>query len=191
MADDSIEFEAGMDAFVNGDSHKALEKWKPLAERGYARAQSQLGEMYLTGDVVTKDDRKAVNWFRLAAEQGLTEAQYNLGFVYYKGEGVSQDYNEAIKWFRLAAEKGFIDAQWTLGEVYFEGNVVPKNYVQAHFWNNIAGTQWFNIVRGRRGIDGVTEWRNTLEKIEKHMTPAQIGEAERLANEWMEKHRKK
>ena len=100
------DFQKGFDAYKSGDYASALREWKPLAEQGHAKAQSNLGVDVRNGEGVPQDDAEAVRWYRLAAEQGIASAQSNLGVMYDEGEGVPQDDAEAVRWYRLAAEQG-------------------------------------------------------------------------------------
>ena len=89
---------------------ESVEQLKVKAAQGDIIAQSQLGLMYDTGDVVVQDYKEAVKWYRLAAEQGYLIAQYNLGVMYYNGQGVVQDYIIAHMWFCIAAANGYENA---------------------------------------------------------------------------------
>jgi TPR repeat protein len=81
--------------------------WLPLAEKGSARAQFWVGQMYAMGlGGVKQDFTEAVIWYKKAAEAGDTWACCNLGYAYRKGEGVPQDDKEAVTWFKKAAIKG-------------------------------------------------------------------------------------
>ena len=117
-----------------------------------------------------------------AAEQGDTEAQAKLGRAYYYGEGVPQDYKEAAKWYRKAAEQGVDATMVALGALYLQGEGVPQDYVQAHMWSNLAASQ----LKGEGREHGV----KLRDEAAKAMTREQIAEAQRLAQEWAEKHRK-
>jgi len=64
----SADFNKGLTAAQNGDFATALKEWKPLAEKGDAVAQYNLGQMYRNGDGVPQDYTEAVRWWRLAAE---------------------------------------------------------------------------------------------------------------------------
>ncbi|MCG3770643.1 MAG: Secretory immunoglobulin A-binding protein EsiB [Nitrosomonadaceae bacterium] len=67
------------DAFVShgrGDYAEALKIFRPLAEQGNAKAQSNLGVMYNNGQGVTQDYKEAVKWYGLAAAQGDASAQH-------------------------------------------------------------------------------------------------------------------
>ena len=55
------DYEDGLAAYGAGDYQKAFRLWKPLAERGYAVVQYNLGLMYDLGQGVLKDDTKAVH----------------------------------------------------------------------------------------------------------------------------------
>ncbi len=81
-------FEAGLRAAQEGDFETALKEWTPLAERGNASAQYNLGLMYEDGTVVPQDYIEALKWFRLAADQGEACAQRNLGLMHDNGCGV-------------------------------------------------------------------------------------------------------
>jgi uncharacterized protein len=104
--DDATAYQAGLDAYNKKDYATALEKFKPLAERGNAEAQFDLGVMYRQGQGVPQDDGQAVAWWIKAAEQGHTEAQDNLGLRYARGQGVPRDWVQAYKWFAIAGARG-------------------------------------------------------------------------------------
>ena len=161
----------GWAAYDAGDYATALQEWRPLAEQGYAAAQTNLGFMYSNGEGVLQDYAEAAQWYRLAAEQGNANAQNNLGLMY--GNGVLQDYAEAVKWHRLAAEQGYADAQYNLGVMYGNGDGALQDAVLAHMWWNIAGANGFALGSENRG------------KIEKRMTREQIAEAQALARRCM------
>ena len=85
------------------------------------------------------------------------------------------DYETALKEFRPLAEQGDPLAQSYLGGMYAEGEGLPKDYVLAHMWMNLAAA---------KGVQEAVKGRDLLEK---NMTPAQIGRAQRLAREWTPK----
>lgn len=146
------------------------------AEAGDLEAQARLGDLYQRGDGVEQDDAEAVAWYLRAAEGGYADAQFRLGFAYANGAGVDLDYAESHAWFHRAAEQGHDAAQWILGSlVYFHGRGgVPRDDVQAAMWLYLALSQ-------NDGHD-----RSPLDMLEARMTPAQITEAQRLADEWRE-----
>jgi hypothetical protein len=128
-------------AYGRGDYTTSLMLWRPLADRGIAGAQNDLGVMYDNGQGVPQDYAEATRWFHKAADQGLAGAQNSLGLMYEKGEGVSQDYAEAAKWYRKAAEQGLAQAQVNLAFVYTNGQGVPQDYAEAMRWLRKAADQ--------------------------------------------------
>jgi TPR repeat protein len=111
----------GYAAFKMGDYQKALEIWKPLAEKGSTAAQLSLGSMYEQGQGVTQDYAEAARWYERAATAGHTSAQFNLALLYETGRGVPRDLEKAAYWFRKAAEQGDRDAAYNLGVIYATG----------------------------------------------------------------------
>ncbi len=141
------------------------------ADQGRAEAQTLLGAAYARGQGVPQNDAKAVKWFRKAADQDHAAAQSNLGLMYAEGRGVAQNDAEAAKWFRKAADKGLAEAQTILGLMSVKGQGVAQNYILAHMWFNLAAAQ---------GDAGALANRDQLARM---MTPAQIAEAQRLAQD--------
>ena len=165
-------FEA-LEAHIQGNYSKSLPIFRSLAERGDAAAQYDLGISYARGEGVLQNDVEAVRWYRAAAEQGFTLAQHNLGFMYENGRGIPQNYVDALRWYHAAAEQGFGLSQFSLGLMYANGLGVVQNYIQAHKWANIAASQ------------GTTEAAELRSILTKRMTPVEIQEAQKLAQEWV------
>ncbi len=109
-------FKTGLDAYDRGDFATAIKEWQPLAERGDARAQFNLGVVLFNGQGIPHDPLKAVEWYRAAADQGYGPAQANLSFMYETGQGLLQNYIEAYKWSTLAADHG-VDSSKTLSSL--------------------------------------------------------------------------
>jgi TPR repeat protein len=76
------DFDKGLNAYRNADYATALEEWRPLAEKGNAKAQDGLGLMYATGKGVPKNSIAAADWWMRAAQQNYAKSQYNLGVLY-------------------------------------------------------------------------------------------------------------
>ena len=106
----SAGFKEGVEAYKRGDYATALKEFHPLANRGNAPAQFNLGVMYDNGQGVPQDYREASKWYRKAANQRNAFAQNNLGFKYSKGHGVSQDYVSEHMWFNISGASGNKDA---------------------------------------------------------------------------------
>jgi len=170
------DFQAGKDAYDQGNYATAFKEMRPLAEQGVAAAQFNLGIMYEKGQGVLQDYAQAREWYLKAAEQGHAAAQVNMGVMYGKGLGVPQDDGEAVRWYRLAAVQGHATAQFNLGILYGKGQGVLQDYVQAHMWASLAAAQNQELA---------TKLRAALAE---QMTHEQIAEAQRLAREWMAQH---
>lgn len=132
------DWRTGYNAYRRGDYAEALTIFRALADRGDARAQNQLGVMYVTGRGVPKDYAESAKRFREAAEQGYRIGQYNLGYSYFYGEGVTRDSVEAVKWYRKAALQGYVRAYRQLGRIYNNQDSKPQDYVQAFVWYTLA-----------------------------------------------------
>ncbi len=61
------DYQKGRAAAKRGDYATALKEWRPLAEKGDAKAQRSLGQMYRRGQGVPQDFVMAYMWLSLAA----------------------------------------------------------------------------------------------------------------------------
>ena len=119
----------------NDGLQSAFKCWEKAAKKGYAEAQSRLGDYYIT----TKEYDKAYKWFKKSAEQGHANGQYGLGWCYFAGIKVKQDYSEAVRWWDAAAHQGHAKALFDLGCCYHNGNGVEKNPEKvAFYWQKAA-----------------------------------------------------
>ena len=151
---------------------EAVKWWRKAAEHGHADSQYNLGLAYaLNGHGVPKDEAEAVKWWRKTAEQGDASSQHALGFAYANGHGVAKDGAEAVKWYRMAAEQGDASAQNNLALKYARGEGVPKDDVLAYKWILLAGAK-------------KEKSRETIQLIEKRLTPEQRAEGQKLAREF-------
>ena len=91
------DFNDGWTAYSKEDYKTAFKEWSPLAEKGDAKSQTNLGILYFNGRGTLKDYKKAIDWFKKAAEQGDATAQLYLGWGYENGEGVTLDVKKAFK----------------------------------------------------------------------------------------------
>jgi TPR repeat protein len=107
------------------DFAKARELFAEAARAGDARAQFNLGRMYLDGEGGPRDYASALKWSEKAAAQGLPGAQYDLGRIYDGGLGVRRNPQRAAAWYQKAAARGFSSAQVALGEMYAAGRGAP------------------------------------------------------------------
>jgi TPR repeat protein len=132
------DFQAGLAAYNQHDYAAAVNEWRPVAERGDANAEFNMGLLYSCGEGVPLDYAQAAEWYQKSAEQGVPAAEYNLAILYAKGQGVKQDKAEAAKWFTKAAAAGITQAATALGDLYSSGDGIPKDFGQAQKWYGIA-----------------------------------------------------
>jgi len=124
------------------------------------------------------DYANAMRLLRPLADSGNAPAQNRVASIYFwGGPGVHQDAAQAALWYRKAAERGNALAQAHLGLMFEHGYGVPRNAVMARMWLNLA-------VSRAPSLSMAVKLRN---EVAAKMTPAQIAEAERLAEEWKPK----
>ncbi|HAB47174.1 MAG: sel1 repeat family protein [Betaproteobacteria bacterium] len=75
---------------------RAIETLKPLADKGDANAQFNLGAIYANGRGVPPDPREAVRLYRLAVAKGHLGAMNNLAFMLKTGTGTEKNEREAL-----------------------------------------------------------------------------------------------
>jgi TPR repeat protein len=82
-------------AMQSGHYAEAYCNWKPLAKRGDADAQYNLGWLYANGLGMHVDPSMAAYWWRLAASQDNHDAQFALAFAIVSGDIDSESIKEA------------------------------------------------------------------------------------------------
>ncbi len=211
------DFQVGMDAYANGNYKKAMEIWRPLAEAGDPAAQTNLGFLYYQGQGIAQNFEEALKWYRMAAINGYPDAAFNMGVAYSEGKGVKPDAGEARRWYQLAADAGYAPAQVILGNIYFRGDGIAADQKTGAAWYVKAAEQddvvaqflianlyvngqglpadlvqaykWLSIAEGANHPDAKKTAEERKKLIEGRMSPGQIAQAEKEANEWVAKKR--
>lgn len=147
-----------------------LEELLKKAEAGDADAQTDLGEVYASGEGLPKDAVKAADQFRKAAEKGIARAQFRLGEMYTRGEGVPKDAVRASDLIKQAAANGYAKAEATLAAMYAKGEGVTQDEVLAYAWSTLAL---------RQGEDQAKEVHDSVK-----LSTALRDEAEQLVATW-------
>ena len=176
QGDAEAQFQLGM-RYRNGDgvpkNYADALKWlQKASEQGNPKAQSELGLMHEGGLGTAVNYEEAVKWYRKSAEQGCSWGQNNLGVMYDHGLGVPQDREESVRLFRKAAEQGMPMAQRNIGNALAIGRGVKQDYVEAYKWLRLAALQ------------GIPAARDQIRDISLRMTPAEIEEARRRADDF-------
>jgi uncharacterized protein len=147
---------AGVEAWESGDHSKALSQWRPLADRGNATAQFNMGQAFRFGRGVPADPAIARSWYEKAAQQGHQQAQAALGLLLYQ----TGDRKTAIYWISKAAERDNPRAQYVLGIAHFNGDGVARDWARAH------------ALMSRAAAAGIPEAAASLKQMDRHMVPA-------------------
>jgi TPR repeat protein len=160
---------------VKRDFEKAAECYSIAAKLGHARAQNNLGLLYLVGFGTNyRNKNEAAAWFMKAADQGLDIAQYNIASYFLEKNGVlPYDPAQAAMWYRKAAEQGNSDAQYSLGEMFEEGLGVPQDvhqaksfYLKAALQDDEAAQSWLwrraHLESTERPIDYLEDAKATV-----------------------------
>lgn len=101
------------------------------ARKGSILATERLGNLYFSGNGVSKDYREAASLFQKAETAGNVRAAYRLGYMFYFGymssDQKTPDYENAYKHFKQAADAGDADSLFMLGIMYYDGKYVEKD----------------------------------------------------------------
>ncbi len=119
---------AGVDAWERGDYPAAVNEWRPLAIKGDADAQFNLGQAYRFGRGVPADMKQAEDWYRQAAAQGHFQAEDNLGLIMFQ----NGDRQGAMPLIQHSADRGDPRAQYVLGTALFNGDIVERDWISAY-----------------------------------------------------------
>ena len=96
------------------------------------------------------------------------------------GEGVPESDELAARWYRKAADHfrdagGVWEARVRLAYMYRDGHLKP-DYVEAYMWFAVVGSS----------VDPPTD--EDMKWAARHMTKAQIAQAQRMARDWVKRH---
>jgi TPR repeat protein len=106
------------------------------------------------------------------------------------GARLSGNYVIAMKWWRRAADRGNVAAQMKLAGLYEGRGGIPADYTQAYKWYDIAAAiigakiDALPVAASHNGEKDNSDQLWYRDQVAKHMTAAQIAEAQRLAREW-------
>ena len=143
---------AGIDAWQKADYSAAVAIWRPLAEKGDADAQFNLGQAYRLGRGVPIDIGAAQLWFERAAARGHLDAQTTLGLLLFQ----NGNHTGAVRWLKAASDKDEPRAMLVYGTALFNGDGVPQNPVQGYAYITRAAA------RGRPAAKDTLEQLNRI-----------------------------
>lgn len=146
---------AGIDAWQKADYASAVAIWRPLAERGDADAQFNLGQAYRLGRGVTINLGAAKTWFERAAESGHLDAETTLGLLLFQ----NGDQAAGLKWLKQAAQHGEPRALLVYGTALYNGDAVTQDRLLGYAY--VA----------RAANSGLDPAKDTLEQLDGLMPP--------------------
>ena len=152
----AADVKAGVDAWNAGNFTAAVAEWRPLADKGDADAQFNMGQAYRFGKGVPKDLRITQSWYQKAAQQGHEKAQANLGILLFD----TGKRAEAMPWIKKAADRGDPRALYVLGTAHFNGDLVAKDWPRAY------------AMMTRAAAAGLPPAANSLAEMDKYIPAA-------------------
>lgn len=189
-------FEAGVQAYMNGQYAQALDIWRRFAVAGDVRSKKILGDVYsgkvLEGakaaatplEEIPVDNVKALMWYTLAAYHDFTAyqtpgaeevnarilAERRLPEI--RARMSTKDVSEAEKLVAQTFESGSAYDIYRLGDMYQKGAGVEKN--------NTKALQMYQLAKAR----GVGEASAAYEFLEPLMTANEVKTALENAEKW-------
>src|SRR6476469_622170 len=157
---------AGIDAWQKADYSAAVAIWRPLAERGDADAQFNLGQAYRLGRGVPISLGQAKSWFERAAASGHLDAQTTLGLLLFQ----NGDQAEGLKWLRRAAEADEPRALMVYGTALYNGDGVTQDRLLGYAYVS------------RAAASGLSPAKDTLAQLDQLMTASDRQKALLLAH---------
>jgi TPR repeat protein len=128
---------SGIEAWQRADYSGAVAIWRPLAEKGDADAQFNLGQAYRLGRGVPTNLAAAKTWFERSASQGHMDAETTLGLLLFQ----NNDQAEGLKWLKKASEKGEPRAMLVYGTALVNGDSVTQDPVLGYAFVSRAAAQ--------------------------------------------------
>ena len=128
---------SGIEAWQRSDYSGAVAIWRPLAEKGDADAEFNLGQAYRLGRGVPINLAAAKTWFERAAGQGHVDAETTLGLLLFQ----NGDQAEALKWLKKAADQGEPRALLVYGTALVNGDSVTQDPVLGYAYVSRAAAQ--------------------------------------------------
>ena len=155
-AEQATLFEAGVQAYDDGDFAAAFHIWLPLAQNDNMSAQRNVAHLLRRGIGVEQDHERALYFYRRAADRGLVSAMVNLGSMLRAGQGVEEpQHREAAQWFYVAARAGDARAQYVLGVMAARGEGMEADRELAIRLFTAAAEQGLREARQRLAEAGI------------------------------------
>jgi len=155
-AEQATLFDAGVEAYDEGNFAAAYHIWLPLAQNDNMSAQRNVAHLLRRGMGIEADPERAVYFYRRASENGLVSAMVNLSSMLRAGQGVGEpEYREAAQWLYIASQAGDPRAQYLLGIMAARGEGMEANRDLAIRLFTMASEQGLREARQRLAEAGI------------------------------------
>jgi TPR repeat protein len=157
-------------SYLGGDGvarnfKKALFWIQRAAQQGDAKAQWNLGALYISGgDGLKQDLKNAFAWCQKSADQGFIPALATLGVLYARLKNPEL----AIHCWSKAADQGDPEAQYNLAMMYLKGEGTERESGRAFEWLLKAAVQDVVQAQSRLGLMYATGEGVAVDPIEAH-----------------------
>jgi len=138
---------AGIEAWQKSDYSAAVAIWRPLAEKGDADAQFNLGQAYRLGRGVPINLAAAQSWFERAADKGHVDAQTTLGLLLFQ----NGNHTGGLRWLKVASDEGEPRAMLVYGTALFNGDGVPQDPILGYAFVSRAAAQGLQAAKDTLG----------------------------------------
>lgn len=119
---------------------KAVPWYEKAVAQNHAKAQNNLGALYMWGKGVAKDTEKGCKLIEAShAQMGSITGTLNVAACNDQRE--HPDFRKAFENYKIAAEQGDAAAQRLLGQMYASGDGTKQDYQQAVYWLRQAALQ--------------------------------------------------
>uniref|UniRef100_A0A8C6W9P8 DAP3-binding cell death enhancer 1 n=1 Tax=Nannospalax galili TaxID=1026970 RepID=A0A8C6W9P8_NANGA len=168
----------GTESMKNGDYTAAFSYFQKAADRGYSKAQYNVGLCHEHGRGTPRDLSKAVLFYHQAAIQGHSLAQYRYAKCLLQSSGSSWDPEQqrAMSILKQAADSGLREAQAFLGVLFTKEPHLDEQRAVKYLWlaasNGDAQSRYHLGICYERGL-GVQ--RNLGEAVKCYQQSAAVG----------------
>lgn len=161
-------------------NYKTATGWyEKAALQGNRDAQFNLGMIYhdgagVAGDPgsVAQDQAAAAHWLGMAADKQHPMASYLMCQLVDEGQVVERDLDRALELCRIGADSGIAGAQFNTGLLLAERSNEIATWQEAYTWFLLAK---------RADYPGADQ---NLEAVGRHLSEAEIAEAQAAADAW-------
>ncbi|XP_004452658.1 death ligand signal enhancer [Dasypus novemcinctus] len=168
----------GTENMRNGNYTAAFSYFQKAADRGYSKAQYNVGLCHEHGRGTPRDLSKAVMYYQLAASQGHSLAQYHYARCLLRDPALLRDpeRQRAVSMLKQAADSGLREAQAFLGVLFTKEPYLDERRAVKYLW--LAANNGDSQSRYHLGIcyeKGLGMQRNLGEAVRCYQQAAALG----------------